>query len=464
MLLGQVGDYLSQERKIVIIGCGAGGGTAAQFARKTDRKASITIIEKDKNPQYSKCGLPYAISGIIPNFDNLIEFSEDWFKRAGIDLLLETKVEKIDASKKVVIANKGDNVIEKTFDSLIIATGAKPLIPPIENIQEEGKLINGVSVLRTIDDAKDISSSIIKGKKVTIIGAGLIGLELAESLYKKEMKVTVVEALPSLLANTLDQDLSKIILDEISKKVEIFTNHIATKIENDSDKITKVFVKDKRTGTEKEIQTDLLVIAAGLKPETTLAKGAGCKLSEKDYIIVNNNCETSVKDVYAIGDCTEFKDFITKKSIPIGLGSIAVRQGISAGTNAAGGNYTLLDGFLQTCTSELFNMEIAAVGSSDENLVTGKFNGLSLPHYFPGGKPITIKVFANKDGKILGAQAIGDNAAQRINTIAAAILGNLDIETFRRLETAYAPPIAPTLDAITLACDIISAKLRKRQK
>ncbi len=124
----------------------------------------------------------------------------------------------------------------------------------------------------------------------------------------------------------------------------------------------------------------------------------------------------------------------------------------------------MLDGFLQTCTSEFFGIEIAAVGSSDENLITGKFNGLSLPHYFPGGKPIIIKVFANEDGKILGAQAVGDNAAQRINTIAAAILGGLDIETFRRLETAYAPPIAPTLDAITLACDIISAKLSKRQK
>ena len=327
---------------------------------------------------------------------------------------------------------------------------------------EQGKLINSVFVLRTIDDAKDISSSIIKGKNATIIGAGFIGLELAESLYKKEMKITVVETLPSILANTLDQDMSKIVFDEISKKVEIFTDHIVTRIESNSGKITKVFLKDNKTGTEKEIKTDLLIIAAGLKPKTVLAKDIGCKLNENGYIIVNNKCETSVKDVYAIGDCTEFKEFVSKKSVPIGLGSIAVRQGISAGTNAAGGNYTLLDGVLQTCTSEFFGMEIASIGSSDENLVTGKFNGSSLPHYFPGGKPITIKVFANKDGKILGAQAVGDNAAQRINTIAAAILGNLDIETFRKLETAYAPPVAPILDAITLACDIISAKLLRK--
>jgi NADH oxidase (H2O2-forming) len=459
-----MGVYLSPERKIIIIGCGAGGGTAAQFARKTDRKASVTIIEKDKYPQYSKCGLPYAISGIIPNFNDLIEFSKDWFKTAKIDLILETTVEKIDTSKKIVFAKKGSDVILKPYDSLIIATGAKPSIPPIDNIMEQGKLINGVFILRTIDDAKNISSSATNGNNATIIGAGLIGLELAESLYKKQMKITVIEALTSILANTLDKDMSKKVYDEISKKVEILTDHIAIKIESNSGKITKVFVKDNKTGEEKDFQTDFLVIAAGLKPETVLAKDAGCKLNEYGYIIVNNKCETSVKDVYAIGDCTEFKDFITKKSVPIGLGSIAVRQGISAGINTAGGNYTLLDGVLQTCTSEFFGIEIAAVGSSDENLVTGKFNGLSLPHYFPGGKPITIKVFANKDGKILGAQAVGDNAAQRINTIAAAILGSLDIETFRKLETAYAPPIAPTLDAITLACDIISAKLRKRQK
>ena len=457
-----MGFYLSQEKSIVIIGCGAGGGTAAQFARKTDRKAKITIFEKDKYPQYSKCGLPYVISGKIPDFLDLIEFSEDWFKRAGIEPLLDTTVEKIDIQKKVVLAKKGSNVIEKPYDFVVIATGAKPSIPPIENLMENNKPINGVFVLRTIDDAKNITSSAEKGKNATIIGAGLIGLELAESLFRKEMKITVIEALPYILPNTLDQDLSKIVYDEIPKKVNILTDHIVTRTESNSGTIAKVFVKDNKTGAEKEIQTDLLIIATGLKPETTLAKNAGCKLSEKGYVVVNNKCETSVKDVYAIGDCTEFKDFVTKKSIPIGLGSIAVRQGISAGINAAGGNYPLLDGVLQTCTSEFFGIEIAAVGSSDESLVSGKFNGSSLPDYFPGGKPIIIKVFANSDGKILGAQAVGDNAAQRINIIAAAILGKLDIETFRKIETAYAPPIAPTLDAVTLACDVISAKLRRR--
>ncbi|UCF50750.1 MAG: FAD-dependent oxidoreductase, partial [Thermoplasmatales archaeon] len=163
------GVYLNKD--IVIIGCGAAGGTAAQFARKTDRKSSITIIEKDKYPQYSKCGLPYAISGKIPNFDNLIEFSAEWFKNAKIDLFLETTVEKIDKDNQIVISKKGNEIIEKSYSSLILATGAKPLIPPIKNIMKNDGLIKGVFTLRTMDDARRISSSIKKGKNAAIVGA-----------------------------------------------------------------------------------------------------------------------------------------------------------------------------------------------------------------------------------------------------------------------------------------------------
>lgn len=453
---------MSDGRKIVIIGCGAGGGTAAQFARKTDRKSKIIIFEKDKYAQYSKCGLPYTISKEIHDFDDLVEFSKEWFVKAGIDLILNSKVEKIDTKNKSITVNTENNTFNESYDKLIIATGGKPSIPPIKNLIENGKIISGVFTLRTIDDAKNISLAASKSKNAVIIGAGLIGLELAESLYKNKLNVTIIEALPDILANTLDKDISRIVLEKISKYVNVLTDHIVTRLESKSGKINKVFIKDNKTGEEKLIESDLMIIATGLNPETSLAKDIGCKISNKGYIVVNERCETSIKDIYAIGDCTEFKNFVTKRPIPIGLGSIAVRQGISAGINAVGGNYSLLDGVIQTCTSKFFEIEIASVGSFDEKLIFGKFNGTSLPDYFPGGKQITIKVFSDKNGKILGAQAVGENAAQRINTFAAAIIGGLDIETFRKLETAYAPPVAPTLDSITLVCDIISAKLRRR--
>jgi len=451
---------------IIIIGCGAAGGTAAQFARKTDRKSQITIFEKGKYPQYSKCGLPYAISGKIPKLENLIEFSEEWFKKSNIDLLLETTVEKIDIENKIVIAKKGKAIIEKPYCSLIIATGASPLIPPIKNVFENDKLIENIFTLRTIDDARNIIASIKNGKNATIIGAGLIGLEMADSLSDKGMNVTVVEALPNILQNTLNKDMSKIVLNNIETKVKILTNHIATSIENKSGKVSKVSIKNQETGEEKNIETDLLIISAGLKPNISLAKDAGCNIGKTGHIIVNRKCETSVKNIYAIGDCTEFYDIITKNPVPIGLGSIAVRQGIASGVNAAGGNYELPDGLLQTCTSEFFGMEIASVGPNFIKLpvVSGKYNGMSLPHYFPGGKPISVKVFVEeKTGKIIAAQAVGKNAAKRIDTFACAILGDMNVETLKKLETAYAPPIAPTLDAETLACDIVSLKLSRKR-
>lgn len=461
---------MTGDKKIVIIGCGAGGGTAAQFARKIDRKATITIFEQGKYPHYSKCGLPYAISGEISEFKDLIEFSEDWFKKEHIDLFLETTVDEIDIKNQIIFAKKGNEQIKKEFDSLILATGAKPFIPPIQNIQKEDVLLNGVHVLRTIDDGKRISSSMKKGKKATIVGAGLIGLEMANSFYKKGMDVTIVETLPNILENTIDNDMCEPVLKELREKTKLCTNHTATKLEEKDGTIDRVFIKDNKTNEEKKVETDILVIATGAKPDVSLAKSIGCKIGKTGGIIINEKAESSVKNVYAVGDCTEYKDFVTKESVCIGLGSIAVRQAIAAGINAAGGKYNLPKGVLLTRTSEFFGIEIAAVGpvkNACQNIpvLYGKFKGSSLPDYFPGGKPILMKVGVHEGtDRIVSAQAVGINVAQRINTFACAILNKADVEDFKKLETAYAPPIAPTLDALTLVCDVASLKLARKRR
>ena len=457
-------------KNIVIIGCGAGGATAAQFARKTNRKAEITVFEKGPYPEYSKCGLPYAISGKIPGIMDLIEFDEDFFKKSKIDLFLNTTVKKIDKGKKLVIAENNDGEIKKEYDSLIICTGAKPFIPPIKNITKDDNFVSGVHVVRTIDDAKKIKKLVKKNKNATIVGAGFIGLEMADNLYKKDMNVTIVEALPNILANIFDKDVAKMVLKKIPENVDIFTNHLASEIKTKENKIKSVIIKNNENNEEKEIETDLLIIATGTKAKTNLAESIGCKIGKTGGIIVDKKSKTNIENVYAVGDCTEYYDYVTEKPICVGLGSIVVRQAISAGINAAGGEYNLFKGFLQTCTSDFFDMEVAAVGTSscflDENkIISSKYNGESLPEYFPGGKKISIKVTADIDtGKILNAQAVGDKAAKRINTFASAILGDLDIDTFRKLETAYAPPLAPTLDAETLVCDIAQMKLSRKKR
>jgi len=461
---------VTDARRIIIIGCGAGGGTSAQFARKTDRTATITIFEKGRYPQYSKCGLPYAIAGTVPAFQDLIEFSEEWFQKEHIDIHLGTSVESIDMKNKRVVAQNSSERIEREFDSLILATGATPWIPPIQQIQNNGQLLQGIFVLRTIDDGKQILAQIKKGKHAVIIGAGLIGLEMADTLHTKGMNVTVVEALPTILANTLDEDMSEPVLQSLQLKISVLTNHLAMRVEEHHGAIISLTIKENNTGREKKIQTDLLIIATGTKPETDLAKTIGCAIGKTGGIIVNEKTETSVKDVYAVGDCTEYKDFITNEPLCVGLGSIVVRQGISAGTNAAGGTYTLPPGVILTRTSEFFRMEIAAVGPVKQGmknlpLVTGKYTGFSKPEYFPGKDSITIKVGAEEQTRrIISAQAVGSNAAQRINTLACAVLGKMTIEEFRKLETAYAPPIAPTLDALTLACDVAALRLDRKRR
>jgi len=456
---------------IVIIGCGAAGGSAAQFARKTNRKTPVIIFEKGAYPQYSKCGLPYAVEGIIQTPKHLIEFSEEWFEKAKIDLNLQTTITEINPKNKKITVKKNDNTsFEQTYKSLILATGASPTFPPIKNITDEhNKPVKGVFTVRTIDDAQNIIDYLPHTSRATIVGAGLIGLEMADCLVQKKKKVTVIEALPHILP-MLDEDIAESIEKIIKDHLTLFTNHFALEIKTEKNTIKHVIIEDRSTRKTQAIPTDILIVATGTKPEVTLAENIGCKIGPTGGIVVNNKSETSVKDVYAVGDCTEYVDFVTKKPTPVGLGSIAVRQGIAAGTNAAGGTYLLPNGVLQTFTSVFFGIEIAAVGPMSEHfekidMVSGRLQGLSLPEYYPGGKPILMKTMVDvKTGRILSSQAVGENAAQRINTYATAILAGMDVDTFRKLETAYAPPVAPTLDVVTLAADIASMKRSRKNK
>jgi len=430
--------------KVIIIGCGAAGATAAQFARKNDRDAEIKIFEKGVYPEYSKCALPFVVSGELSP-ESIIEFSEDWFRKADIDLHLNTPVSAIDFENKVIETSDG----KEEYDSLIIATGASPFSP----VKTEGKTY----FLRNMDDAIAIKKEAKNADSAIIIGAGLIGLEAAEALVKRGIDVTVVEFLPEILLTMVDDDVAKIVRGKIEEKVKFLLNNRVTEI-RDKGNHMEVTASDEH-GKKSILQGDFVIIATGNRSNVQLTK----RLVGEKGIAVDERCETSIKRVYAAGDCTQYRD-ILGNIIPVGLGSVAVRQGKVAGANAVGGDEKLMP-LVNARTTKIFGIEIAAVGPLKRSIsfkpVIGKFRGKALPEYMGDmGENIFIKVYADSNGKIIGAQAAGHEAAQRINKFALAIHYGLTLEQFLKAETAYAPAVAPVFDASTIACEIAKRKLK----
>jgi NADH oxidase (H2O2-forming) len=461
-------------RKIVIVGGGCGGGTAAQFARKTDRTAEITIIEREAYPQYSRCGLPYGISGIIPELTNLIEAPEERMRKNRISLLLGSDVTHVDKVKRIVKVKTPDKELELQYDSLVLATGAKAVVPAIKGAFKEGgkpgELKKGVYVLRTIDDARGIQSLGYKGKRAVVVGAGLVGLEVAEALMIRGCKVTIIEYLPNCILAMVDDDMAQMMAEAIAKHgVKMFTEHQVVEILGD-ERANGVVAQNRKTNEERDFYADLIVIATGQRGETKLAIQAGCSEGVTKQIVVNERCETCEKDIYAVGDCTEYPDLVTNKPYVSGLGTIAVKMAMVAGVNAAGGDERLPKGFLITRATEPFGCQVAAVGPTSPQLeasgikpLIGKVRGFTLPDYYPGRKEIFVKVLAHpKTGKILGAQIVGeDRVHMRINAFAVAIAAGMTVQEMAQVETAYCPPAAPTVDPITIACEAAKLKMAR---
>lgn len=424
--------------KLVIVGCGAAGATAAQFARKEDRTADIVMLEKGSYPQYSKCALPWVVSGDLAPEDT-IEFSREWFDKANIDLRLDTAVTDIDFDGKTV--HTGDGAV--TYDRLILATGALPFSP----VERHGNTF----FLRTIDDATAVKEQAMQSDTAVVVGAGLIGLEAAEALHHLGLDVTVVEFLPNLLLNMLDDDVARTVRRGMPDDMTLHFDSAVTSIEPGSPMQATVEHDD----TADVIDTDLVLVATGTRPNVKLAEGIADKAIE-----VDERCQTSIPDVYAVGDCTQYRDVMGSNEV-VGLGSTAVRQAVVAGQNAVGGNATMPP-LLNARTTRLFNLEIAAVGPTSTEMpfspVTGKFTGSTLPDYMEGEK-LLVKVLADDDGRIMGAQAVGPGAAQHVNRFAVAIQHSLTLEQFADVETAYAPLVAPVFDASTVACNIAQRRV-----
>lgn len=424
--------------KIIVLGLGAAGFGAALAAKKQDRNVDITIIDEKDFDLLHQCGLPFVLEGKIKDFSNLKHLINA--DKMGINLLNGCKVDKIDFNKKIVhYSDKKNDKNEKIgYNKLIIATGSKPFIPPI-------KTDNKIFTVHNINDTKELEKNILKGKKAIIIGASAIGLETAVASNKKGMDVKVIDMLPSIFPKAIDKDMSEI-LDEKLKEKGIKLE-LGKKVDE---------IKEKA----------IVVMATGVKPNIDFLEDSEIK-TNKFGIAVNDKMETSVKDVYAAGDCCCVNSLINKNEMPSQLANNAYREGTIAGTNAVGGN-KVYNGILNTFVSLVDDIEIAATGFNSFfaeqygiKAITSKVKGKNRPEWFGPSKELTVKLIADEKGRIVGGQAIGEGAKERINIISTAIKAGFTLKDISELELAYCPAVSDYYDVLIMAAELGLRKINR---
>jgi len=441
---------------IVILGLGSGGFAASLAIRRTNPQASITIVEKRAYDMFSPCGMPFAIEGIVSLDDLRFSLPEDRL----ITKLLEHEAQAIaPADKKVVVKSlKTQEIVSIPYDSLIIATGAEPFIPPITGAKEN--LGKGTFVLHDLESGRKIIEYAKTAKKAVVVGAGPIGLEIAVALRRKGLEVAVVEMLSHAFPRALDRDMAKLVEQSLEgSRIKLLFNKTVSSINGSP--------VDSVSLGEEVMKTDMAVLASGVRANLEMAKNAGIETG-KWGIKTNSRMETNVKGIYAVGDCIETVSLIDHRPTMMQLSSAAFRQGMVAGANAAGG-YDTYEGALSTFVSLIGELEVAATGFNEFfanaagfETLSGKAQGKSKPAYYPGAKDIAVKIIADaKTGRVLGAQAIGEGAGARMNVIALAIKCNLDVYALSRTETAYCPMLAENYDVLNKAADFAVRKLKK---
>lgn len=436
--------------RIVVIGLGAAGFYAAKSAMTSGRN-EIIIIEKRNYDMFSPCGLPFAVEGTV-GFETL---KHEVPETNRLKKLMGHEVLSADTENKTLQVRDLKNKRIKTvgYDSLIIATGSIPIIPE----QTKKFFGKGVFAVSNIENSKALYEQTKKSRNGIVIGGGAIGLEVAWALKKMGLNVSVVEKMKSLLPNNLDEDMSGIVKEHLEENdINVFLGKEAKILGKEN--VEFVEVDGIRTNA------DIVVMAVGSTSNINLIKNTEIK-TEKG-IIVNEKMETNVKDVYAAGDCAETFYLINRKTAVTRLATAAFQQGGIAGINASGGNVKY-DGSLGTFVSMIGEMEVASTGFNsetakkfEEDVVTGKAKGRTKPEWMPNSKEIIVKIIADKKGRILGGQAIGNNAGWRINMIALAIRNNLSIFELTKADIAYSPPVSELVDALTMAAEFACRRIK----
>ncbi|REC32627.1 CoA-disulfide reductase [Enterococcus pseudoavium] len=436
-------------KKIIIVGGVAGGMSAATRLRRLMEDAEIIVLEKGPFVSFANCGLPYYVSGEISQRDALIvQTPEALQKRFGLDVRPYHEVVAIDPAAKSVTIKHGEETLTENYDQLILSPGAKPFVPPIEGLAEAKNAFS----LRNVPDLDRIMEHLAdhQPKKATVIGAGFIGLEMAENLSKRGLAVTIVEKAPHVLP-PLDEEMAAYVKNELEKNgVKVITSQSATAF---NDQGQEIVLEDGST-----LDSDLTILSVGVQPETTLAKEAGIELGLRGGILVDEQYQTSVKDIYAVGDAIVVKQQITGADALISLASPANRQGRQV-ADVIAGLERKNKGSIGTAIVRVFDLSAASTGLSERvakqaglDIQIVHVSGKDHAGYYPGATDIVLKlIFDKQTGKLYGAQGIGAKGVdKRIDILATAIKGDLTIFDLPELEFTYAPPFGSAKDPVNM--------------
>ena len=439
--------------KVVIVGGVAGGATAAARIRRLDEQAEIVVFERSGYISYANCGLPYYIGGIITDPEELtLQTPESFYSRFRVDMRVRHEVIAIHPDRKTVSVRKLETgeEFEECYDKLLLSPGAKPTQPRLPGIG-----LDRLFTLRTVEDTFRIKAYLDTHhpRSAVLAGGGFIGLELAENLRELGMDVTIVQR-PKQLMNPFDSDMAAFIHGQMRKHgVKLALGHTVEGF-RESEAGVEVLLKD-----EESLHTDMVILAIGVTPDTGLAKDAGLELGIKGSILVNERMETSIPDIYAVGDAVQVKHSVTGQDALISLAGPANKQGRIAADNICGGD-SRYNGSQGSSVIKVFDMTAAVTGINETNakkagIETDKviLSPMSHAGYYPGGKMMTMKILFEKNTyRLLGAQIVGyDGVDKRIDVLATAIHAGMKAFDLKELDLAYAPPYSSAKDPVNMA-------------
>ena len=463
--------------RLVCVGGSDAGIAAALRARELDPSADVTVVLADAYPNFSICGLPYAISGEVARWQDLAHRTVEDLEATGMRLRTNTTARSVDVAGHRLLVTTADGADEWLgYDRLVIGTGAEPVIPPIDGLRPtpdspalgQG---DGVHVLHTMGDMFAVLASIDERDAETalVVGAGYIGLEMADALTVRGIRVTQVEALPQVLP-TVDSEIAAVIGAELNDHgVDVLTGTTVTRIARDGDRLIV-------TGNPDLSRTvDLVLVVVGVQPDTALAQTAGAKLGIGGALVVDETMRTGVPDVFAAGDCVHTHHRLLPKPIYIPLGTTAHKQGRIAGENAVGGHRAFA-GSLGTQVVKVFDLAVARTGLRDHEATDARYAPTTVEsvaddhkRYYPGAHELTMRVTGDRrTGQLLGMQMVGDKdgaVAKRIDIAAAALFADLTVDQISDLDLAYTPPLGSPWDAVQIAAQdwLLQVSVRSRR-